>query len=89
MVEIKLFYLLQNGFDGSCWPRFFTSAEKRNAFAAAERADPEFGSEAVLGVGEVVLHVKPDGTLADPNEGTELWLKYPTHRRLDPVWEGA
>ena len=42
MIKVKLYYYVVSGGDGSAYPKFFTTQEKRDAYMEAEENSKQF-----------------------------------------------
>jgi hypothetical protein len=67
-IKITLYYYTCSGGDGSAYPRFFTTKEKRDAYMDAEENSKYFEGFCDAD-GEVTVIVNPDGTVTDPTRG--------------------
>lgn len=75
MIKVKLYYYVVSGGDGSAYPKFFTTQEKRDAYMEIEEESDDFEGFCEAD-GEIEFLVGPGGVI------TEETIGYP---RLDPV----
>jgi len=67
-MKITLYYYVQSGGDGSAYPLFFTTKEKRDTYMRAEENSKYFEGFCEAD-GDVTVIVNPDGTVTDRDAG--------------------
>lgn len=94
MIKVKLYYYVVSGGDGSAYPKFFTTQEKRDAYMEAEENSKHFegfceaDGEVEFEVDEngIVPEKMPDWLLKPGDDGKSFLEKYPEHewQKFDP-----